>query len=83
MPNLWPTATIRELLCTAEAIGEAKATLSSNRDAKLFRYAIYSFRKATAIGQNVSVTIDDRTVIVRKRDEPFVTLHQELQQQEA
>ena len=77
MPKIWPYDTIRELLALAEAKGEATATVASEREAILFRYAIYSFRKLNDIGHNLSVTLDNNRVIVTKRTLPQVQILEE------
>lgn len=58
MPKSWPHATIRELLAKAELVGSAKAMLDTWREAELFRFAIYSFRRSAQIGLGLSVTIE-------------------------
>ena len=80
MSKVWPYATIRELVALADANGSATAVLDSLRSAELFRFAIYSFRKATGLGNDISVTIDDKTVILTKRVMPQVTILQEQEQ---
>lgn len=79
MNQVWPLATIRELLALAEANGQSKATLSSAEEARRFRFAIYTFRKNNNIGRDVSVTIDDKTVIVTRK--PTVTILQSEEQE--
>lgn len=76
MPQVWPHATIRELLALADANGEAQATLASAREAELFRFAIYSFRRNNDIGHNLSVTIADNAVVVTRRSTPSVVILQ-------
>jgi hypothetical protein len=80
MPKIWPHDTIRELLALAEATGESSAELASEREAELFRFAIYSFRREQGIGHNLSVTLDGCRVVVTKRETPTVVI---LQGQEA
>lgn len=77
MPQLWPTSTIRELLALAEAAGESRAILESAEDARLFRFAIYSFRKTHDIGADLSITLEDNTVVVHKRPAHVVVLANE------
>lgn len=76
MPKVWPQATIRELLAIADATGESIATLGSEREAELFRFAIYSFRRMTGIGDNLSITLDRTKVVVTRRTTPTVTIMQ-------
>jgi hypothetical protein len=64
----WPHDKIRELLALASAKGRSKATLSSERDAELFRFAIYAFRTNNNIGQDLIITLDGNTVKVEKKD---------------
>lgn len=77
MPKIWPHAVIREMLALADAKGESSAILESARDAELFRFAIYSFRRTTGIGEDMMVTLEDNKVIVTKRASPSVTILQE------
>lgn len=76
-PSTWPRDTIRELLALADASGESKAELPSARDAELFRFAIYSFRRTERVGGNISVTLDGTNVILTKRNIPQVAIVQE------
>jgi hypothetical protein len=77
LPKIWPHATIRELLARAGVYGESRATLGSAREAELFRFAIYSFRRQNNVGWHLSVTLDDNDVVVTKRVEPNVSILQE------
>lgn len=74
MTKLWPQSKIRELLAQAAANGEARAQLDSRDNAERFRYSIYAFRKSHGIGYDVSVTLDDNTVVVTKKTTPSVVL---------
>lgn len=74
MPKIWPHAKIRELLVQAKLSGEARAQLDTRQDAERFRYAIYAFRRNNNIGYDVSVTIEDTTVVVTKKQISTVTL---------
>lgn len=74
MPKLWPYELIRELLTRADLTGESSATLASPRDAQLFRYAIYSFRKQTDLGRDLFITLEDNTVKVAKRAVPEILI---------
>lgn len=71
---------IRELLVLATMEGESKATLETEADARLFRFAVYSFRKAQDFGHDLSVTIEGNCVIVRKRQTPIVEISSPSQQ---
>ena len=77
MPKIWPTEVIRELLALAAATGESQATLASAEEARLFRFAIYTFRKVHGTGADLSITLDDNIVVVRKRTVPVITLSSE------
>jgi hypothetical protein len=77
VPKLWPTDVIRELLALADATGRSEAVLSSVREAELFRFAIYSFRRHADVGWDLSVTLDETKVIVTKRLPPSVTIVQD------
>lgn len=81
MPKVWPYATIRELLALADVSGESRAELASRREAELFRFAIYSFRRQHDIGQDLSVTLDGNNVIITKRTAPSVVIMQEQLEQ--
>jgi hypothetical protein len=74
LSKIWPQDSIRELLARAEILGESSAELSSDRDAILFRFAIYSFRRNAHIGEDLSVTIEDKKVIVTKKVSPLVKI---------
>ena len=74
MPKIWPTAVIRELLALAETAGESQATLDTAEEARLFRFAIYGFRKNQGLGEDLSVTLDGNIVIVRRRSVPTIAL---------
>ena len=77
MSQTWPREKIRELLALADTTGSASAVLASAREAELFRFAIYSFRRNTGLGQDLSVTLEGNNVIVTKRQEHYVTISQE------
>ena len=74
MNKVWPQATIRELLAIAEVKGISIAELSDEDEARLFRFAVYSFRRQHEIGQDLTITIDGNTVIVEKQAKPKVTI---------
>lgn len=68
---------IRELLTLASHSGIARAELPSPREAELFRFAIYNFRKTADVDAewlSLSITIDDKTVVIRRIDAPIVNL---------
>lgn len=62
MLKKWPHETIRELLAQAECEGSAKAVVDTYREAELFRFAIYTFRRQTQIGMGLSVMIDKEVI---------------------
>lgn len=72
--KIWPHDMIRELLALAELEGESRAVLGSKREAERFRFAIYSFRRHNNVGFNLSITIDETTVIVTRREMPEVRI---------
>lgn len=72
--KIWPQSKMRELLAQAALTGEARAKLDSRADAERFRYSIYAFRRNHNIGYNVSITIEDNTVVVTRKTAPPVTL---------
>jgi hypothetical protein len=78
--QVWPHATIRELIAIANVHGEARARLSSAREAELFRQAIYSFRKLHNVGYDLRITINGLTVVLSKK--PTVVILQQTEQQE-
>ena len=75
MARIWPHDTIRELLTLAEARGEARSTLDTERDAELFRFAIYSFRRQADIGDGLSVTLDGCDVVLTVRRMPEIAIN--------
>ena len=77
MRKAWPKATIRELFTLADATGQAAATLTSEREAKLFRFAIYNFRRAEGIGNDIFVGLESSTVTLVKREMPSIVIAQE------
>jgi hypothetical protein len=72
--KIWPHATIRELLALAEAEGHSRATLDSRREAERFRFAIYSFRRQNNVGNDLSITIEDTSIVITRRELPSVTI---------
>ena len=74
---IWPHDVIRELLALADAKGESSATLENDRDAELFRYAIYTFRRNSGGWEDLSVTLEGNKVVVTKRTTPNITILQE------
>lgn len=80
MPKIWSHATIRELLTLALTTGESSAVLGSSREAELFRFAIYGFRRGCSDWDDLSITLDENKVIVTKRIAPTITI---LQTQES
>lgn len=77
MSQTWPREKIRELLALADATGHSSAVLASAREAELFRFAIYSFRRKNAdLGGDLSVTLEGNNVIIKKREEHYVAISQ-------
>lgn len=76
MPKIWPHAMIRELLALADANGISSAELESEREAELFRFAIYSFRRTNNVGDEVSVTLDGPKVILTRKPAPTIRILQ-------
>ena len=74
MPKIWPLEVMRELLALAAATGESRAELATEEEAKLFRFAIYNFRKTNDLGADLSITTEANVVIVRKRLAPKITI---------
>lgn len=72
--KIWPQSKIRELLAQASLVGEARAQLDSRAAAERFRYAIYAFRKTNNTGYDVTITIEDATIVVTKKETPTVNL---------
>ena len=78
MPKIWSSEMIRELLALAGAQGSAQAELANAREAALFRFAIYTFRRKNRIGNDISITIEDNKVMLVKRPEiPTIKILQE------
>lgn len=76
MPKIWPHDMIRELLALAETQGESSAELESEREAELFRFAIYSFRRTNAVGEDVSVKLDGNRVVLTHKPAPSIRILQ-------
>lgn len=72
--RIWSRSMIRELLATAVATGEVRAELASRSDAERFRYGIYAFRRAHNTGYDVTIRLDENTVVVTKKDVPEVRI---------
>ena len=66
MSRIWPADSIRELLTAAELVGAASATLETPEDASRFRFAIYTFRKQNALGEDLVVTVTGNVVVVSR-----------------
>lgn len=74
MAKVWPHATIREIIALASLQGEARATLQTPREAELFRFAIYSFRRSHNVGYDLSVTIGGNDVLLTKNEPKSVII---------
>ena len=74
MSKSWPKDVIRELLALAKTEGYSKATLSTPDEAKLFRFAIYNFRRNEDFGREINVTLDDTAVVLSQREYPIVSI---------
>lgn len=68
MPPSWPRNAIRELIALAQLVGQAEAELSSETDAKAFRFAIYYFRRKHKVGQELTVSIDKNKVVLKQTE---------------
>jgi hypothetical protein len=79
MHKSWPQDTIREFIALGSATGQAKADLETAEDARLFRYAVYSFRKNKNVGQDLSLSLEGNSVILRKSVVPVVSIVSEGQ----
>ncbi len=85
MAKVWPLDTIRELFAIAHLLGKSRATLASEREAELFRYSVYNFRRRNPLGtQDVLVTIEPSAtangsfdVILTRRQRPNVVVIQQ------
>jgi len=74
MPHTWPPETIRELLTLAKTSGQSRAKLGSETEARLFRYAIYSFRRNHDPIVDALITLDGNEVVVTKRKTTLVSI---------
>lgn len=74
MAYSWPPDVIRELIAQAEASGESRAVLGSADEARLFRFAIYSFRRANSVGQELTITVDEASVVLARRVLPVISI---------
>ena len=70
----WPQHTIRELIALGETSGEARATLGTPEEARLFRFAIYTFRKEHNVGFDLRITLEENVVVLRRRPQPVIVI---------
>ena len=75
MPKQWPYDKIRELVAMADFQGRAVATLDTDQEARLFRFAIYNFRKIHGLGNDLRIIVVGNTVVLSKINEPNVSLN--------
>ena len=74
MSKIWPSSTIRELIALAVSVGESTATLDSAEEARLFRFAIYSFRRNNGVGEGLQVTLFENKVILTRQTCPSISI---------
>lgn len=74
MSKIWPHDKIHELILRAETEGESEAELANAEAARQFRFAIYNFRKQQGIGQELTITLNGRKVLLRKIEPPSVVI---------
>ena len=70
----WPQDTIRELIALAQESGSSCATLTDASEAKLFRFAIYNFRRDQGIGFDLSITLDEEKVLLKRKELPEIKI---------
>jgi hypothetical protein len=56
---IWATDQIPTLLAEVERLGSVRLPLDSAREAQLFRFAIYNYRRRTGHGSNISIQVVD------------------------
>jgi hypothetical protein len=56
---IWATDQIPTLLAEVERLGSVRLRLDSAREARLFRFAIYNYRRRTKQGSNISIQVVD------------------------
>lgn len=74
MTKTWPKDQIRELIALANVSGSAKAKLSSPGEAKLFRFAIYNFRRRQGLGEDLVIDLTGDEVTLTKAEIPTITI---------
>ena len=57
---MWPMHTIKELLERAQSHGFSEVSLSSRKEAELFRYSIKNYKQRYKVGQNLATKITTR-----------------------
>lgn len=62
----WDPLIIADLIERAEQGLESEAVLGSRREAYLFRFAIYNYRRDANVGKSLTVTVADRIVRLTK-----------------
>src|SRR5260370_24674493 len=62
----WPRDLIHSLVNEAETRGSAFVELGSPREAELFRFAVYNFRRKTDLGKGLGIAIDNKIVCLAK-----------------
>jgi hypothetical protein len=62
--RIWNEESLRAALHTALDTGRAVIPLTTIRDARKFRNAIYNFRRRTNLGPKLSIQVVDSTVII-------------------
>lgn len=72
--QIWEPSKLREVFEAALVNGEARFTLSTERDAERFRSALYNYRLKTGIGTNLVVERRGDVIVVRRIETPEIKI---------
>ena len=67
LTNAWPRGTLAALVADAVSSGEALAELGSPREATLFRFALYNFRRSSGLGAGLTITVEGNRVRLKRQ----------------
>lgn len=70
----WPQHQIRELCARARTVGEARATLADEEEARRFRFAIYYWRRRNDEGRGLRISVEKNEVIITAYQRPHINL---------
>ena len=68
MPGSWPSDKIQTLFDLADKNGSAVAELDTEREAALFRFALYSFRRRRKLrNDEFRITLEGNRVVITRQ----------------